>query len=116
MARELARLDIDIFSVYTPILKAETGIKEAFYRNLYNLLEQVDSKDELLISRDFNERAGRNFEQWKGVLGKHGIGNCNDSGLLLREFCSEHQLVIANTLFEQKDRSKATWRHPRSKH
>ena len=30
-------------------------------------------------------------------------------------FCSEHQLVITNTLFQQKDRFKATWRHPRSK-
>ena len=29
---------------------------------------------------------------------------------------SEHQLVITNTLFQQKDRFKATWRHSRSKH
>ena len=59
---------------------------------------------------------GRDFELWKGVLGRHGIGNCNDNGRLLLEFCSEHQLVITNTLFQQKDWFKATWRHPRSKH
>ena len=35
---------------------------------------------------------------------------------MLLEFCSEHQLVITNTLFQQKDRFKAVWRHPRSKH
>ena len=29
---------------------------------------------------------------------------------------SEYQLVITNTLFQQKDRLKATWRHPCSKH
>ena len=28
----------------------------------------------------------------------------------------EHQLVITNTPFQQKDRFKATWRHSRSKH
>ena len=28
----------------------------------------------------------------------------------------EHQLVIINTLFQQKDRFEATWRHPRSKY
>ena len=59
---------------------------------------------------------GRDFDLWKGILDRHGIGNCNDNGRLLLEFCSEHQLVIANILFQQKDRFRATWRHPRSKH
>ena len=57
-----------------------------------------------------------NLKLWKGVLGRHRIDNCNDSGRLLLEFCSEHQLVITNTLFQQKNRFKATWRHPCSKH
>ena len=59
---------------------------------------------------------GRDFELRKEVLGRHGIGICNGNGRLLLEFCSKHQLVITNTLFQQKDRFKATWRHPRSKH
>ena len=104
-----------VLSVYAPTLQAETGVKKAFYRNLHNLLQQVDSKDKLLILGDFNARVGRVFELWNGVLGRHGIGNCNDNGRLLLKFCSEHQLVITNTLFQQ-DRFKATRRHPRSKH
>ena len=105
-----------VLSVYAPTLQAETGVKEGFYRDLNNLLQQVDSKDKLLILRDFNARVGRDFELLKGVLGRHGIGNCNDNGRLLLEFCSENQLVIINTPFQQKDRFKAAWRHPRSKH
>ena len=97
-----------LLSVYAPTLQAETGVKKAFYRDLHNLLLQVDSKDKLLILGDFNARVGRDFELWKGVLGRHGIGNSNDNGRLLLEFCSEHQLVITNTLFQQKDRFKAT--------
>ena len=100
--------------MYAPTLQAETGVKEALYRDLHNLLLQVDSK--LLILGDFNARVERDFELWKGVLGRHGIGNCNDNGRLLLEFGSEHQLVITNTLFQQKDRFKVTWRRPRSKH
>ena len=105
-----------VLSVYAPTLQVEIGVKEAFYRDLHNLLQQVDSKDKLLILGDFNARVGRDFELWKGVLGRHGIGNCNDNERLLLEFYSEHQLVITNTLFRQKNRFKATWRHPRSKH
>ena len=105
-----------VLSVYAPTLQAETGVKEGFYRDLNNLLQQVDSKDKFLILGDCNARVGRDFDLWKGILDRHGIGNCNDNGRLLLEFCSEHQLVIANILFQQKDRFRATWRHPRSKH
>ena len=59
---------------------------------------------------------GRDSELWKEVLGRHGIGNCNDKRLLLLKFCSKHELVITDTLFQQDDRFKATWRHSRSKH
>ena len=97
-----------VLSVYAPTLQAETGVKEAFYRDLHNLLQQADSKDKLLILGDFIARVGRDFELRKGVLGRYGIGNCNVNGRLLLEFCSE--------LFQQKDGFKATWRHPRSKH
>ena len=104
-----------VLSVYAPTLQAETGVKEAFYRDLHHLLQRVDSKDKPLILGDFNARVGREIELWKGVLGRHGIGNCNDNGCLVLEFCSDHQLVITTTLFQQKDRFKATYRHPRSK-
>ena len=97
-----------VLSVYAPTLHAEIGVKEAFYRDLHDLLQQVDSKDNLLILGDFNARVGRDFEVWKGVLDRHGIGNCNDNGRLLLEFCSEHQLVITDTLFQQKGRVKVT--------
>ena len=47
-----------VLSVYAPTLQAETGVKEAFYRDVHNLLQQVDSKDKLLILGDFNARVG----------------------------------------------------------
>ena len=79
-----------------------------------NPLQQVDPRDKLMLG-NFNAKVEPYFELWKGVLGRHRIGNNDNRGLLL-EFCSEHQLIITNTLFQQKDRFKATWRHPHSKH
>ena len=50
-----------VLSVYAPTRQAENGIKEAFYRDLDNPLQQVDSKDKLLILGDFSARVGRDF-------------------------------------------------------
>ena len=50
-----------VLSVYAPTLQAEAGVKKAFC-DLHSLLQQVDSKDKLLILGDFNARLGRDFE------------------------------------------------------
>ena len=47
-----------VLGVYASTLQAEIGVKEAFYRDLHNLLQQADSKDKILISSDFNARVG----------------------------------------------------------
>ena len=105
---------VTLISVYAPTLQAETSVKETYYRHLHNLLQHVNSKDKLVILDDFNASVGSDFELWKGVLGKHGLGNYNDR--LLLQFCAEHELSISNTLFQQKNRFKCTSQHPRSKH
>ena len=105
-----------IISVYAPTLQADPGTKEAFYQDLGMLIKAADRKDKLLIMGDFNARVGQEHDLWKGVLGRHGIGKCNDNGRMLLELCSEHNLSITNTMFQQKARYKTTWRHPRSKH
>ena len=72
MSRRLTIQDNElatVLSVYAPTLQAETGVKDTFYRDLHNLLQQVDSKDKLLILGDFRAKVGRDFELWKGVLG-----------------------------------------------
>ncbi|XP_029648939.1 craniofacial development protein 2-like [Octopus sinensis] len=146
IAHELSRLSIDIAALSEvhfadegsqrmrrwlhPLLVWETIIwkmpvgcrthdsadKGNFYSALHRLLNNTPANDKVLILGDFNARVGRNSEAWKGVLGRHGIGSCNDNGRLLLEFCTEHQLAITNTIFQQKDHLKTTWMHPWSKH
>ncbi|KAL8580882.1 hypothetical protein ACOMHN_039582 [Nucella lapillus] len=97
-----------LIRMYAPTLQAD-AVED---RDLHNLLQQVDSRDTVLILGDFNARVGRDFEVGKGVLGRHGIGNCNDNGRLLLEVCSGHELIITSTLLQEKDRFNTTWRHP----
>ncbi|GFO21617.1 craniofacial development protein 2, partial [Plakobranchus ocellatus] len=107
---------LTIFSVYAPTLMAESADKDSFYTDLRHHLNNTPVTDKILILGDFNARVGRDFEAWKGVLGRHGIGNCNDNGRLLLDFCTEYQLTITNSIFQQKNHLKTTWMHPRSKH
>ena len=105
-----------LFSVYSPTLLADPAVKDKFYSDLRSLVQSSPADDKVIILGDFNARVGRDSEAWKGALGKHGVGNCNDSGRLLLEFCTEQQFVITNSIFQQKDSLKTTWMHPRSKH
>ena len=101
-----------LFSVYSPTLKAE---KDRFYSDLRSLIQSTPADDKVVILGDFNARVGQDSEAWKGVLGKHGVGNCNENGRLLFEFCAEKQFTITNTIFQQKNSLKTTWMHLRSK-
>ena len=48
----------NVLSVYAPTLQAEAGVKEAFYRDLHNLLQQADSKDKLFYLRRLQRKSG----------------------------------------------------------
>ena len=105
-----------LFSVYAPTLQAEPAEKDKFYSELRILLQGTPTDDKLFVLGDFNARVGQDAVTWKGILGRHGVGNCNDNRRLLLEFCMEQQLVITNIIFQQKDSLETTWMHPRSKH
>ena len=46
----------------------------------------------------------------EGVHGGNGIGERNQEGRLLLEFCDEKELCVANTWFRKKEQSKVTYR------
>ena len=49
----------------------------------------------ILVEKDHNT--------WN-ALGRHGVGKCNSNDLLLLQMCTELNLLIGNTLFQQKDK------------
>lgn len=103
-----------IVSVYAPTMTHSEESKQSFYEELATTIRCTPASDKLILMGDFNARVGRESSLWGDVLGAHGIGNMNSSGLLLLQICQEFQLSITNTMFPMKNIYKGTWRHPRS--
>ena len=106
---------ISIISAYAPTLAQSDDEKDSFYTSLSEAIKAVPSSHKLLLMGDFNARVGVDHTSWEGVLGKHGVGNENSNGTLLLSLCSQHELIITNTIFQQADKHKTTWMHPGTK-
>jgi len=105
-----------IVSAYAPTLDADHAVKENFYAQLDSVLSKIPKSDKVFLMGDFNARVGKDSRLWKGTIGRNGIGQCNTNGTLLLTKCTEHNLIITNTIFRQKNKFKVSWQHPRSKH
>ena len=81
---------ISIVSAYAPTMTNPAETKDKFYEDLNTVITAVPNADKLIILGDFAARGGRDSVSWDGVIGKHGVGNCNSNGLLLLQTCSEH--------------------------
>lgn len=104
-----------LISAYAPTLDSPEEDKDAFYDALEAVLRSVPDTERIILMGDFNARVGRSADAWNGTIGRHGMGKMNQNGLRLLTLCSEFNLCITNTVFQQKNLYKGTWRHPRSK-
>ena len=103
-------------SVNSPTLDSSDDVKDRFYDTLYFTLRRISLDDKIILLGDFNAWVGRNHNIWHGVIGHHGVGNMNSSGLQLLSLCSEMGLAITNTFIQLRGMHKTYWMHPRSKH
>ena len=95
-------------SVYSPTLDSFDDMKDRIYDTLYSTLRRILQDDKIILLGDLNARVGRNHDIWHGVIGHHGVGNMNSSGLRLLSLCSELGLAITNTFFQLRDMHKTS--------
>ena len=69
---------------------------DQFYDELEDLLKLTPKKDVLSIIGDWNAKVGS--QEIPGVTGKFGLGEQNEAGQRVTEFCQKNALVIANVL------------------
>ena len=105
-----------LVSSYAPTMTNPDDAKDKFYSELRSLLSKIPRHDKIILMGDFNARVGCENENWPNVIGNHGVGKMNSNGLLLLSLCTEFNLTITNTIFQQPNRRKTSWKHPRSKY
>ena len=75
-------------SVYSPMSDSSDNVKNRFYETLYSILRSISQNDKIILLGDFNAKVGRIHDTWHRVIGHHGVGNMNSSGLRLLFLCS----------------------------
>ena len=103
-------LNLTIIQVYAPTTEASESDIEDFYSSLQETFHAAPSKDIKLLIGDFNAKVGCSIEP--SITGSLGLGERNDAGDRLVEFCAENELTITNTLFKQPNRRLYTWTSP----
>ena len=101
-------------SVYSQTSDTSYGVKDRFYDTLYSTIRRISLNDKIILMGDFHARVDKNHDKWHGVIGHHGVGNMNSSGLRLLSLCSDLGLAITNTFFQLHYMHKTSWMHPRS--
>ena len=91
------------FSVYALTLLIDPMLKNSFYLDLHRHLSNNLANHEVPFLSDFTAMVGRNSVAWKGVLGRHAVGNGVNNGRLMLEFSTEYQLAITNAIFQLQD-------------
>lgn len=103
-------LNVNLIQVYAPTADSDEDEIESFYHNLKQLLKSTKQHEITLIIGDFNAKVGS--EKTTGVTGAFGLGERNDRGSRLVQFCQEERYKISNTCFSLPPRRLYTWKSP----
>ena len=107
----LARFQGKLFNIMVTVYAANKNAEEAegkqLYEDLQDLLELMPKKDVIFVIGHWNAKV--ESQDIPGITGKFRLGVQNKAGQRLTEFCQEHALVIANTLFQQHKRRLYIW-------
>ena len=102
---------ITIIQVYAPTSSCSAEEIDDFYEKLQAVIDAMKSRQVCVVMGDFNAKLGlgRDFES--GVW-DYGLGQRNERGDMLAEFCRINGLVVCNTAFQHNLRSRYTWISP----
>lgn len=105
--------NINFIQIYAPTTDKSEEMVEEFYDQIREVLKSVKAGEVCVIMGDFNAKVGQGKED--DIVGNFGLGQRNERGDRLVQFCREERMVISNTLFRLPSRRLYTWRSPADK-
>jgi len=104
--------NIAMIQCYAPTAVAEEDERQEFYVQLSEVLRKQKRRDIIILRGDLNAKVGQENEGLKHIMDRHGLGERNENGQLLVDFCARYHLIIGGTIFPHKNCHKVTWVSP----
>ena len=104
-------MNITVVQVYSPTTDATEEEMDNFYGVLQDTLDSISGRDITMMIGDCNAKVGKDGRETCNS-GKFDLGDRNERGDRLVEFCTANDLVIGNTMFQHHKRRLWTWRSP----
>lgn len=101
---------INLIQVYAPTADKPDEEIEQFYSQIKQILRSTKKHEANIIMGDFNSKVGAISTE--NITGRFGLGERNERGHRLIQFCQEEECIIANTWFQQPKRRLYTWKSP----
>ena len=103
-------IDVNIIQVYAPTTDHDEDMIESFYQKLEEVRKQTKEHEITIIMGDLNAKVGEGGDG--DVVGGFGLGEQNERGDRLVEWCGRWRQVILNSWYRQHPRYLWTWRSP----
>ena len=106
--------NIRLIQCYAPTVTASDEEMEDFYSMLQEFIDNTQNRDITIVMGNFKAKIGK-LNNNSDICGIHGLGDQNERGANLLEFCSVNNLAVANVLFKHHPRHLYTWIPPDNK-
>ena len=103
------KVRMGIIQIYAPQQGRPAEEKDRFYEELQDTFDAMNCVENTVIMGDFNGHIGTNREGIEKVIGAFSVGDKNEDGERIIDFCVRNNLTIMNTCFKHRESHKWTW-------
>lgn len=98
---------ISFIQSYAPQQGRPQEEKDTFYDQLQDTVDILPTESDIIIIGDLNGHVGAT--KVENVIGDFGVGEKNDEGEALIDFCMRNNLAVMNTFFKHQESHQYTW-------